>query len=309
MKIIIFGSGRVAQGLAIYQLRPGQQIVAVVDNDVKKWGTELFGCPIESPLVIPQMDYDVIVLALSRGQREVRKQLRDIGADGDRIGFANGWQNARFRPDPLDRFFVIPKGPFVPFEKKPVEKALSAGGGETRKAHERRAKEGFFEKYCQGEGLDIGCGGDPLTATCSGWDVCHGDAQYLQGIADESFDFVYSSHCIEHMLDVRMAIKSWFRVVRRGGYLIIYGPERDLYEKQQTLPSRFNLDHKHYFLVCRKEAPDTLDICEEIREALTNVGPYRIEYIRVCHDGWEPLTPEIQSPGEYSFEIVIKKLP
>ena len=74
------------------------------------------------------------------------------------------------------------------------------------------------------------------------------------------------------MTDVRRAIANWFRVVRRGGYLIIYGPERDLYEKRRTLPSRFNPHHQHMFLVGRKEAPDTLDICEEIRAALSTTG-------------------------------------
>ena len=68
----------------------------------------------------------------------------------------------------------------------------------------------------------------------------NGDAQNLKGIDDESLDFVYSSHCLEHMVDVRIALLNWFRVVRKGGYLILYIPHRDLYEKQDKLPSRFN---------------------------------------------------------------------
>lgn len=309
MKIVIFGTGSVARALLAYPLRANHSVVSVVDNDANKWGTEFFGYPIESPVVISQVEYDIVLLALTIGFREVRKQLLDMGVAYEHIVWGNGLWKAQHGSDPLDRFFIIPKAPVVPFEKKPVGKALSASGGETRKAHGRRLREGFFEAYCQGEGLDIGCGGDPLTPMCAGWDLCHGDAQYLHGIADESFDYVYSSHCIEHMMDVRIAIANWFRVVRRGGYLIICGPERDLYEKQRTLPSRFNSDHKHYFLVCRKEAPDTLDICEEIRESLSSTGGhYRIEYIRVCHEGWKPLPPAIHSPGEYAFEIVVHKL-
>jgi hypothetical protein len=29
---------------------------------------------------------------------------------------------------------------------------------ETRKAHGRRLKEGFYERFCQGRGIDIGVG-------------------------------------------------------------------------------------------------------------------------------------------------------
>lgn len=313
MKIVLFGAGQVASDLMQWELREGQQIVAVVDNDERRWGTDFFGHAIESPEILKTCAYDVVILAVMRSFVDVYEQLIHLGVPKEKIVSAYGRKMAKYLPDPLDAFFKISKSPIVPFVKQPVKNVVNLNeptrGRETSKAHARRAREGFFEAYCQGEGLDIGCGDDPLTMDCCGWDVCNGDAQELQSIPDESFDFVYSSHCIEHMADVRVAIANWFRVVRKGGYLIIYGPERDLYEKRKTLPSRFNPDHKHFFLVCRKEAPDTLDICEEIREALSATGaPYRIEYIKACHEGWEPLTPEVQSPGEYAFEAVIKKM-
>ncbi|MCK4951575.1 MAG: hypothetical protein KAS48_07135, partial [Gammaproteobacteria bacterium] len=62
--------------------------------------------------------------------------------------------------------------------------------GETYKAHGRRSRESFFEKYCQGKGLDVGYAGDSIVKTAQGWDFEHGDAQYLNGLEDESFDFV-----------------------------------------------------------------------------------------------------------------------
>lgn len=125
--------------------------------------------------------------------------------------------------------------------------------GETHKARGRRAREGFFEKYCRGRGLDIGYGGDPVTPTAAGWDFEHGDAQWLHGLDDESFDFVYSSHLLEHLSDCELALENWWRVLKPGGYLILYLPHRDLYEKKQRLPSRFNDDHKHFFLPDRDD--------------------------------------------------------
>lgn len=309
MNIILFGTGMTAHRLMSYPLRKEHAIIAVVDNKEAKWGTDFCGYPIKSPAIIRKQEYDIVLLAIIGGWMDVWQQLREIGVPKSRIFHAVGWSRVDYFDDPLDELFMIPKKPFVPFVKKPLAGVLGHCGGETGKAHDRRMREDFFDKYCQGEGLDIGCGSDPVTPGCSGWDLCNGDAQELEGVPDESFDFVYSSHCIEHMTDVRRAIANWFRVVKRGGYLIIYGPERDLYEKRRTLPSRFNPHHQHMFLVGRKEAPDTLDICEEIREALsTTGGHYRIEYIKVCHEGWESLTPEVQSPGEYSFEVIIWKM-
>ncbi len=88
---------------------------------------------------------------------------------------------------------------------------------ETSKAKARRVREGFFEKYCRGKGLDIGHGGDPLTTTCQGWEWFHGDAQFLSGLKDEAFDFVYSSHVLEHMEDPAVALRNWWRVLKPGG--------------------------------------------------------------------------------------------
>ncbi|MCK7519146.1 MAG: class I SAM-dependent methyltransferase [Ignavibacteriales bacterium] len=40
-----------------------------------------------------------------------------------------------------------------------------------------------------------------------GWDFEHGDAQYLSVLENEKFDFVYSSHTLEHMQDIAIALK------------------------------------------------------------------------------------------------------
>ena len=140
--------------------------------------------------------------------------------------------------------------------------------GETHKAKGRRAREGFFEKYCQGRGLDIGYGGDPIMPEARGWDFEHGDAQLLKGLDDASFDFVYSSHLLEHLPDCELALRNWWRVLKPGGYLLLYLPHRDLYEKKRELPSRFNDDHEHFFMPEADEAPDTIGIGPLIERTL-----------------------------------------
>ncbi len=178
--------------------------------------------------------------------------------------------------------------------------------GESSKARERRANEGFFDKYCQGNGLDIGYGGDSLAPNCRGWDFENGDAQFLDGLENESFDFVYSSHTLEHVVDPVIALQNWWRVVRQTGYLLVYVPHRDLYEKKTRLPSRWNPDHKHFFILEDDDPPDTLGVRRLIVRALDG---FELVYLKECRDGWTIADPEIHSNGEYSIEFVLRKLP
>lgn len=175
---------------------------------------------------------------------------------------------------------------------------------ETTKARGRRVRQGFFEKYCQGRGLDIGYGGDLLSENCTGWDFEHGDAQYLRGLGDSEFDFVYSSHTLEHMVDPAIALRNWWRVLKQGGSLILYIPHRDLYEKKKNLPSRWNEDHKHFFLVDRDEGPDTIGIVPLIERTLSG---FEILYAKECSEGHTITDPDKHSDGEYSIEVVLRK--
>lgn len=176
--------------------------------------------------------------------------------------------------------------------------------GETTKIKKRRLKEGFFEKYCNGIGLDIGYGGDPVTPDCRKWDIEHGDAQFLKGLKDSTFDFVYSSHTLEHLVDPAIALKNWWRILKPNGYLILYLPHRDLYEKKMTLPSLYNYEHKHFFLPDRDEPPDTIGILPLIQQT---ISCFNIIYIKKCNQKFRVANPEWYSDHEVSIEAVIRK--
>lgn len=303
MRVVLFGAGENAENLLIFPLQKEVEITLVCDNDPGKWGRNLSGYVVEAPEKILRCSFDLIVISSTKYWfvEEIRQQLLDMGIDGGKIAFSAMY--SEYVATVFDQVFCIEKKPRIPFAKKPVE-IKEIFRGETFKSHERRKREGFFEKYCQGEGLDIGYGGDILMPGCSGWDIENGDAQYMDGIEDESFDFVYSSHCLEHMVNVRVSLQNWFRIVKPGGYLILAVPHRDLYEKKKTLPSRWNMDHKHMFLLGRAEKPDTLDIMEEIRESLTN---YDIKYAKACDEGHTITDPLKHSDGEYQIEVVVQK--
>lgn len=102
----------------------------------------------------------------------------------------------------------------------------------------------------QGAGIDIGCGPDPVTPTVRRFDVADGDANHITRYISERFDFVYSSHCLEHMHEPEQALAEWWQLVRPGGHLFFIVPDEDLYE-QGVFPSRFNPDHKATFTIAK----------------------------------------------------------
>jgi SAM-dependent methyltransferase len=176
---------------------------------------------------------------------------------------------------------------------------------ETSKAKERRRAEGFFERYFIGQGIDVGYGGDLVVPNCRGWDVEHGDAHELAGIAEASFDFVYSSHVLEHLENPARAVKNWWRVLKPGGYLILYVPERDLFERKKTLPSDISLDHKHFFLLDRDDPPDTIGLIPLLKNNLAGV---ELVHKRTCSAGYDANLPlSFMSDAEYSIELVARK--
>lgn len=305
MKVIIFGAGNICRSMLSYPLQDGVEILFICDNDREKWNEKIAGYSVKSPEEIKGVPYDLILIASLRFDwvEEIIEQLSTMEVSEDKIMLSTGFYGIEFFAVDLDRIFSVEKKKHEPFKKGPAV-IYQEYKGETSKSYKRRLREGFFDKYCQGEGLDIGYGSDPITPDCSGWDMRNGDAQYLSDIEDESFDYVYSSHCLEHMSDVRVALKNWFRIVREGGYLILAIPHRDLYEKKRRLPSRWNGDHKHMFLIGKAESPDTLDIVEEIRKSLTD---FDVKYIKACDEGHTITDPYIHSNGEYQIEIVLQK--
>lgn len=107
--------------------------------------------------------------------------------------------------------------------------------------------DAFKRVVFTGRVIDIGCGPDPVVPHAVPFDVQQGDAQHiLNYLPAETFDCVHSSHCLEHMNDVKAALAQWWALVKPGGYFVIVVPHEELYE-QGAWPSLFNADHKATF--------------------------------------------------------------
>jgi len=180
-------------------------------------------------------------------------------------------------------------------------------GNESSKARNRRTAEGYFDRIFVGAGIDIGCGPDPVTPDCVRWDIQQGDAQYLQGVADAAFDWVYSSHCLEHLVEPYEAVRRWWEVLKPGGKLLIVVPDEDLYE-QGHWPSRFNGDHKWTFTIDKDSSwsPRSINLVNLIA-TLPNRKCFWIRTLDSGYDYSGGVWDRTLGPAEAQIEVLLEK--
>jgi len=53
------------------------------------------------------------------------------------------------------------------------------------------------------------------------------DATDLNLIPDSKYDFIISSHCLEHIANPFKAIGEWIRVIKKGGFILLLLPDKD----------------------------------------------------------------------------------
>jgi SAM-dependent methyltransferase len=118
----------------------------------------------------------------------------------------------------------------------------------------------------RGSGIDIGCGPDPILPHVDRFDREHGDANEITRHVTKRYDFVFSSHTLEHMRDPYAALREWFALVKPGGHLIVLVPDEDLYE-QGAFPSVFNDDHRFTFTLSKQKSwsPRSVNVLELVR--------------------------------------------
>lgn len=120
-------------------------------------------------------------------------------------------------------------------------------------------------KYCRGQGLDIGAGYWPLPgSTPIDSELGSGTANRIEDIPNNSQDYVFSSHCLEHILEWEKTLDVWIAKVRSEGILFLYLPHPSCKLWHMSNPFMKNI---------HKWVPDP----ETVGEAITQRGLTIIE--------------------------------
>lgn len=169
---------------------------------------------------------------------------------------------------------------------------------ETSQGLESRKICAFIVPYTRGRVLDVGCGNEVAWPHFVGVDNGHHfgrgaatimvkDATDLSLFASGSWDSVFSSHTLEHIEDTRAALTEFWRVIRPGGHLVLYLPDKRHYPNIGEPGA--NTDHRHDFI------PD--DIIEHMRAVAEGAG-----------HGWTLVENEVRTgSNEYSMFLVFAK--
>lgn len=196
---------------------------------------------------------------------------------------------------------------------------------ETSKSIFHKLKDSrYATRYIKGNGIDIGSGPDqlkqyheffPSMRSCCSWDLKDGDAQIMGKVEDNFYDFVHSSHCLEHMLDPKVALNNWIRILKPEGFLICIVPDEDLYE-QGIFPSTYNPDHKNTFTIFKKNSwsDKSINVVELLSNLERKIEIKKIELLDMTYryslskdlkrDRFDQTSTPI---GECAIEFVIKK--
>jgi SAM-dependent methyltransferase len=190
---------------------------------------------------------------------------------------------------------------------------------ECSKSIQRRLSDSnFIRYYFVGDGLDIGGKPDPLAIyeeffplilSVKTWDWEDGDGQILESVKDNSFDFIHSSHCLEHLVDPREGLRNWLRVIKSGGHLVITVPDEDLYE-QGKFPSSFNRDHRWTFTIYKtfSWSSNSINILDLVRELGFAVELIKVEQLYNSYRYNLPRYDQTITPiAECGIEFILRK--
>lgn len=189
---------------------------------------------------------------------------------------------------------------------------------ETSKAVMRRLSDSrFITRYFVGNGIDIGAGDDPVSnykdffpgmQQVRNWDLPDGDAQLMAGVADNSFDWLLSSHCLEHMRDPTEAMRNWSRILKPGGHMVLLVPDEDLYE-QGVFPSRFNWDHKTTWTIQKNLSWSPVSVsCTSFLANFPELTILKLELLDASYRYQIQNQDQTLTPiGESAIEIILRK--
>lgn len=103
----------------------------------------------------------------------------------------------------------------------------------------------YAKHFCKGDGYDIGCM-KPEWAfpNATPIDLDFDDPWHADNLPEGQVDYIFSSHCLEHVSDWVETLLYWTEKIKSGGTLFLYLPH---YDQEYWRPWN-NRKHKHAFL-------------------------------------------------------------
>lgn len=187
--------------------------------------------------------------------------------------------------------------------------------GATRESIFRRYEMNDVIEFTKGVGIEVGCGLNKIHSAAIGVNIVLSDSDFgypfgaqikadgmrLPWFSDNSLDYVFSSHCLEHFYEPETALIEWTRVLRIGGHLVMILPHKKFYPNIGQ--PNANRDHKHDFLP------------SDIKEMIDKFGRYELIRIDTLHEKLKDNkialseAPKYGHPSlNFSFEVVAKKI-
>jgi predicted SAM-dependent methyltransferase len=159
--------------------------------------------------------------------------------------------------------------------------------------------------FCQGYGLDIGFGGDPIHASAIRIDFENpyaytgdypvqlgGDCRNLKWISSDSLDYIYSSHVLEDFdrTETEPVLREWIRVVKPNGLIVLLLP-----------------DQSKYIESCLHRGEISAD--GVVGNPHHSIADFSMKYMMevAMKTGYVTKHHSIDLLGEYSFLLVLKK--
>jgi SAM-dependent methyltransferase len=88
--------------------------------------------------------------------------------------------------------------------------------------------ETFAKKFCKGKGLDIGGTEKWKLPGSIAINEIFTDGLDAHNLPEGQFDYIFSSHCLEHIENYSSTLKYWKSKIKKGGVLFLYLPHPDM---------------------------------------------------------------------------------
>ena len=84
----------------------------------------------------------------------------------------------------------------------------------------------FAKHVCKGIGVDIGCMKEEWAFPRSiPVDLSFDNGFHALNLPQDELDYIFSSHCLEHILDWVTVMDYWYENLKNGGVLFLYLPD------------------------------------------------------------------------------------